>query len=223
MENETENLPVEETNEADSAPEPEIKENEVVFKFRIPKGKKEEDRRKPVTLKLPFLTWTGLVTALEAGDDKIIQYVLDIVNDAIKDAAAEQVNAVDKPVNTQDELDESKLTLEYLANVVKERKSSGISKEDWAEFKADYIAVMPELTKKEPEKVERAAAIFVNRFQAVKNSKKIIQTVRPMLDTWFNSKSEEDQERWTPIYSFLDKKADEFLAVDDEEYLSKLV
>jgi hypothetical protein len=203
--------------------EPEIIENEVTFKFRIPKGKEEKDRRTPVTLKLPFLTFTGLVEVLNKGDDKIIGYVMDIVNDVIKEAASEQVNDADKPVSKQEDLDESKLSLEYLANVVKERKSSGISKEDWADFKKDYCETMPILTGKEPEKVERAAAIFVNRFQSVKTSKKIIETLKPMLDTWMGAKTEDEQKRWEPIYMFLDKKAEEFLAVSDEDMLKNLV
>lgn len=208
--------------------EQEIVASKAKFSFREPsKEAKNKNpalvKRETVELTLPYLTELGLVSALTSGDEKVIGFIVNIVNDVIYDAAKEQVNADTNPVNSQEQLDEAKLTLEFLANQTTERKTSGISKEEWLAFEKDYIAVMPELVKKDKAKIEKAAKILVGRYQSVKTSKAIVETLQPMVATWFTSKDEQDQERWAPVFKFLDDKATELLAVTDESILKDLV
>lgn len=208
--------------------EQEIVASKATYTFREPsKEAKNKNpslvKRPTVELTLPYLTELGLVSALTSGDEKVIGFIVSIVNNVIYDAGKEQVNDETHPVSSQEELDESKLTLEYLANQTTERKTSGISKDEWIAFEKDYIAVMPELVQKEVAKIEKAAKILVGRYQSVKTSKAIVETLQPMVATWFTSKGEEDQERWAPIFKFLDDKATELLAVTDESLLKDLV
>lgn len=218
--------PNEIVDQPESEPEPDVVSNQVKFWFREPSKEdkaKGAVKRPDITLTLPYLTYPGFVKILNEADSKIIDYVLEIVNEEVRLAALEQVNDKNAPVNDQEHLDVSKLTLEYLANQIKEKKSSGISKEEWAEFKDDYITTMVEKTGVEKAKSEKAAAHFLNRLQMVKTSKPVLEKLVQLLDQWYDFKSVDEKVKYLPIYEFLHKKAAEFLENTDEKMLAALV
>lgn len=202
---------------ATDAPKPLVTQKETTFWFR--KDKVTDVKRPDVKINVPFLTEDGLVEALM--DEKQRALVLEAVNDIIKKAASEQVNDDTKPVNTQEELDLSKLTLEFIANLPPAaRKGGGISKEIWEEFAKDYIAIMPSVTGRELEKVQLAATIMTKRLQPVKYQKKLLTFVAEQLDLWFtNTKNKEE---FMEVYEFLSEKAKEFLEADESKLLDNL-
>ncbi len=206
---------------------------EATFRFRKPSAERlaaGEEKRKEVKLILPYLTYEGLLKSLE--DEKIAKYIVRIINGAIYEAAKEQVNDDTDPVNSQDELDTSKLTLEYLADVSSESSSSSsaITKEDWKEFQTDYIAVMTSAPfNKKPERVKLAAKHFVNKFAKVQTATKVLEVLRTLLDNWYLSKSVEGQEiseeqsRWEVIYTVLSNRLTVLLSVTEESMIEELV
>lgn len=202
-------------------------DNKVKFWFREPtaEAKKKDPtlvKRADLELLLPFVDEEQLINSI-GSDPKVMQYVVDIVNNAIEDEARLQVKRDENPVMSQEELDVSKLTLEYLADKPSERKSSGISKEDWQEFEAKYISVMPTLEGRDVEKVKKVAKIFVARLVPMKTSKPVLEAIQPMLATFYGSLDEGDKEKFTPIYAYLEKKFEEYMAITDEDVLAGLI
>ncbi|CAN5950075.1 unnamed protein product [Sphagnum jensenii] len=185
-------------------------------------------KRPPVTLVLPILTQEGLVAAM--ADDKIFNYVVETINDQIKEAAKSQVApATDDvtPVNRQTELDLSKLTLSYLANQpVAERRGGGISKETWAEFEKDYILVMDNFTDKDGEKpfIHKnnvyAANLFIKRLEPVKTNKPMLKKLQSRLSVWGGNTENGDE--LMEVYKFLDGKIENLLTKDDEDQLNSV-
>lgn len=214
----------EESAPTDSAPTP---DNKVKFWFREPSedAKKKDPKitkRPDLELTLPLVNQDSLIDSM-ASDPKVMSWVVEIINGAIVDEARLQVKRADKPVMSQEELDVSKLTLEYLADKPDERKSSGISKEEWQEFEANYISVMPSLEGRDVEKVKKVAKIFVARLVPMKTAKPVLQAIQPMLATWYDSLDEAGKEKFTPIYAYLEKRFEEYLAITDENLLADLI
>lgn len=217
------------------------------FNFREPSAKAlaanpQVKKRETVVLKLPYLTTSGLITALVGNDveaaltihqainqltgdsPKILEYIVNIVNGSVYEAAKDQVNDETNPVSTQDKLNLDELTLEYLANQTRERKSSGISKEDWEAFKESFNTTMPLITGRDPEKVKLACRHMMNRFAKVQTSKKVLEILKPMISVWYIAlKTPEEQERFAPIAKYLSDKIDEYMNVTEDSMLAELM
>lgn len=193
-------------------------------KFTFRKVKDElgtETRRPTVLLTLPMPTVDGILAALK--DEKQRDYLLEIVGSAVIESARQQVNDETKPVNKQEDLDTSKLTLAYLANVPKaERRGGGIPKTLWEAFEKDYISVMPAIASKTEEQVTKAAKIFVAKLQPAKTNKPVITLLMTQLDLWFAGTTEGAQEEFMDIYEFLKEKGDTFLGLTDEDLTKNL-
>lgn len=188
----------------------------VKFHFKEDKlGKK----RATIELSLPFLTIDGVVEGLS--DDKQRDYILTVLNDAVYVAARQQVGDEEKPVNTQEELDISKLSLEFLANQpAAERRGGGIAKETWEEFGKDYLEIMPAVTGKNLEQIGNAVKIFTARMQPVKTQKAILSYLQEQIALWatHTKKLEDFQE----VYEFVDNKIKTLLAADETALLANL-
>lgn len=177
------------------------------------------EKRPTFSLMLPMLTIHGLVNALQ--DAKQQEYVLSIVNDAVVAAARIQVNDEEKPVNKQEELDLTKLTLEFLANQpAAERRGGGIAKEVWEAFAKDYIVVMAPITNKSADALGNAAKIFLAKFQPVKTNKPVLKFLKEQLALYANNT--QSLEEFAECVEFLDTKADTLLATDDAKLLANL-
>lgn len=175
-------------------------------------------KREPVTLNIPMPTEDGILLALQ--DDKQKAFIVDVVQEQVRmqvrSLLGDQVD-----LKSQDELDLSQLTLEYIANISPEtRRGGGISKETWDAFVEDYVSIMPALTDRPLEKVRNAAALFIKRLQPVKTHKVVLKQLKSYLDLWLlHTKLGEEL---AEVYQFLDKKIEEFLAKDDASYLESL-
>lgn len=195
---------------------PQAKMTETSFSFRTdPMGNK----RPTLKLNIPLPTVDGLVEALS--DEKMQEFLLDIVAAEIQKAARSQVSDESKPVNSQAELDLSKLTLSYLANLpAAERRGGGIAKETWEAFAGDYVAIMPALLDKPLDNVQNAATLLLKKFQPVKTNKKVIGLLKEYLALWFANT--QNAEEFADCYAFLDNKADSLLAADEASLLANL-
>lgn len=176
-------------------------------------------KRPTVELALPVPTEDGIQLMLK--DDKQKNFLLEVLAEVVKDYARLQVGDENNPVNKQEELDISKLTMEYIANIPPaERRGGGISKETWAEFFKDYLDVMPSVTGKKKEQVENAAKLFVARLQPVKTQKKILSFLKDQLSLWFTNT--QAAEEYSEVYEFLAGKIEDLLKRDEAELLANL-
>jgi len=183
--------------------------------------KKDElgNKRPTVELQLPKPTFDGILAAME--NEKQTQYIIDCVFADQVSQAKEQVGHETKPVNTQEELDISKLTIDAIANLPpSERRGAGISKETWKQFAEDYIAIMPALQGKSIENVTNAAKIFVARMQPCKTNKAVLSRLKDYMNLYFQKTSL--QEDMQEVYTFLSGKIEDFLKLDDATLLQNL-
>lgn len=183
--------------------------------------KKDElgNKRDTVELQLPKPTYDGILNALE--DEKQTQYIIDCVYWDQVSQAKVQVGDEKSPVNKQEELDISKLTIEAIANLPpSERKGAGISKETWKSFADDYVAIMPALQGKSVENVTNAAKIFVARMQPCKTNKPVLSRLKDYLNLYFQKTSL--QEDMMEVYTFLNEKIETFLKLDEATLLQNL-
>lgn len=192
------------------------------YKFHFKKVKDEatglESRRPTVELVLPVPSVEGIIKILEAGG-KQLELLQDAVAEVIQDRAREIVN--DKEDITQDNFPMDELSWEKIANLPKaERRGGGISKEVWEEFSADYITVMPAVTKKTAEQVGNAAKILLNKFNAVKTNKPVLKLLKDQLGLYVTNSP--NAETYQECVEFLTKKADALLSVDEAKLLENL-
>lgn len=183
--------------------------------------KKDElgNKRDTVELQLPKPTYDGILAALE--DEKQSQFIIDCVFAETIGQARAQVGDDVKPVNKQEELDISKLTIEAIANLPpSERKGAGISKETWKQFADDYVAIMPALQGKSIENVTNAAKIFVARMQPCKTNKPVLSRLKDYLNLYFTKTG--IQEEVQEVYTFLNEKIETFLKLDEATLLQNL-
>lgn len=188
-------------------------------KFIFRKDRVLGEKRATVELAIPIPTAEALLEALS--DEKQQAYLLELVaNDIIANARL-QVGDDKKPVNKQEELDYSKLSIAYIANLPPaERRGGGISKEVWEDFFSDYVAIMPAILGKPVENVENAGKLFVARLQPVKTQKKILKVLGDYLNLWFTSTKQ--QEELAEVYEFLSEKVKDFMSRDEAELLVNL-
>lgn len=209
----------------ENVPQPLAVHKEEKFSFRTVTtidealGEEIKTKRPTVALQIPIPTAAGLIRALHT--EKNIEYVLQLVEDAIVAAARDQVSREINPVNTQEELDLSRLTIDYLANEpASDRKGRGIAKEVWQDFAADYIDIMPALINRPKDKVENAAKMFLQKLQPVKGNKVILGALSGYLDTW--AANTPNLDAFQECYKFLSEKLDTFLKVTEEDMLASL-
>lgn len=192
------------------------------YSFRADKDAEKAgvtSKRPTVTLTLPYPTVDGVINGLK--DDKVRDLILEAVGNLVFEAARSQVNDESKPVNSQDQLDVSKLTLESIANQPKaERRGGGIPKEVWTDFMEDYIAIMPAVSGKDKDQCTRAAKLFHSKLQLCKTNKAVLAKLSPLLDTYFENTKQ--QEEFAPIYEFLVGKLTEFMNLSDEDLTANL-
>lgn len=176
-------------------------------------------KRESVELLIPEPTEDAVVGML--GDEKQKGLLLALLRDVVIQAGRDQVSDETKPVNKQEELDFSKMTLEYIASIPpSERKGGGISKDVWEAFAADYITVMQGVTGKTAEQVGNAAKLMVARLQPIKTNKPVLKFVEAQLGLWFTNTTE--AEEFAEVYEFLNEKVKTFLAMDEATLLANL-
>ena len=173
-------------------------------------GEKVEVKRPTVKLNVPVITLDGVVDLLNAGDATKIAGLLSVLEDVIYKAAKEQVDE-DENI-TQEKLDLSKLTLDFILSLPPSSRSSiAPSDEQWKLFEQDYPAVMaavqPDRT---AEQITTARDILMKKLTPVKDKPAIIKVLQGYVSLWFTSTSK--QEELSTVFEYLNQRAENLLA-----------
>lgn len=201
---------------------PMFTEREYKFSFKKQKVKDElgqEVKRPPITVTVKVPTFDGLIHYLGTSE-KVQNFMLDLAEEAIKDQVRAQLSDEEKPVMKPEELDHSKLFLDYIASIPKaERTGGGISKDTWEDFEKDYVAVMGPIRQSD-EKAAKAAKLFTNRFNAVRTDKPVLKFLREQLGTW--AANTQNLEDFQDVFTYLDNRVAELLNRDSAATLETL-
>lgn len=202
------------------------------FKFsfkkqKVKNEKGEEVARPPVTLTVPVPSYNGFVDAF-LNDPKVAPYILELVEDQIKDQIRVQLTDEVKPVNSQGELDLSKLTLSFIASMPKyERAGTNISKETWEEWEKDYTAVMVPLREEAGDqdataRIGRQLKLFTSKFNLVRTDKAVINFLQGQLGIWATKTNPTQLDEFGELFRFLDERASALLNKQDQTSLAAL-
>lgn len=179
-------------------------------------------KRPTVELTLPVPSVEGCIAALESGDKKQIDLLLEAMEGVILSKAREIVN--DKEDISQDNFPFTDITWETLANAPEaERKGRGIPAEVWKDFAGDYIAVMPALTGKTEKQISNAADILVDKFNKLKTNKDYKKIVRLLLDQLaIYISNSPNAETYMECVTFLTDKGNKILTQEEQSLLEAL-
>lgn len=187
---------------------------EAKFSFRSVKDKETgvETKRATVELsKLPVPSVEGVVAILEAGG-KQLDLLMEAVTNVILDRARDVIN--DSEAITSDTFDYATVDWNTIANLEKEDRRSGISKETWEEFATDYVEIMPAVSNASKEQCANAAKIFVGKFASIKSKKDVIEKLKVRLSLYAESSPKSTQ--FAEVVDFLFKKADKLISAKEE-------
>lgn len=192
------------------------------YKFDEAKGWK----RPSVSVALPQVGDDDIVNILSQGGQGK-QFLLAICNDQAYNAARAKINAILTETPTAAitaqtiaafDLSWDMMAAEYLEQAAAAR-ATGISKETWDDFVADYVTVMtrelasaPNMTE---EKIKNAADHMKLRFAKCRSNKKMVAKLRDYLAVWFAATSRGDE--FSKLYTTLDDRAEVLLNANDED------
>ena len=194
---------------------------EASINFRTVKDKDTgtETKRESIKLHIPVPAWDEVIAMIEAGlaaeATEVAKNNLQLLQDAMFAVVYDQSVSLAKENTslTSANFPFEELDWEKIANAPEaERKSRGISKEEWADFADDYMASMPAITGKEEERVKRAVAVFILKFAPIKSDKKSIAVLRDQLVVY--AEQAPNASNYFKVIEFLLKKADALIEAE---------
>lgn len=192
--------------------------------FRTVKSKDEEGnlvetKRESIKLNIPVPSNEAIIALIEAGTaenaTEAAKNNLQLVHDALFAVVFDVAQSIAKENTslTSANFPFEELDWEKIANAPEaERKSRGISKEEWADFAEDYLSSMPAITGSDEERVKRAVATFLLKFAPVKSDKKSITVLRDRLVVY--AEQAPNAGNYLKVIEFLLKKADALLEAE---------
>lgn len=178
---------------------------------------KVETKRESINLHIPVPSWESVIAMIEAGTaedaGEVAKNNLQLISDSLFATVFDVASSLAKENTslTSANFPFEELDWEKIANAPEaERKSRGISKEEWADFAEDYLASMPAITGKDEERVKRAVAMFINKFMPIKSDKDSISILRDQLVVY--AEKAPNAPNSFKVIEFLLKKADALLA-----------
>lgn len=186
------------------------KQIETSFSFR--QNKQTGVKRETVTLKYAVLSAIGIIAALQSGDEKVVSLIEDTVAGL---STAQLRSYVDSDLEyNQDKAnaDADKLTLEYIANLPRAERNV-VGKEDLEKFAEAYVQFMPEITGKAVEKVQTAAALFVERFKRAAGDNKVLTILQDQLALFAEKAPDQVVEDNVRALTYLSDKLKELLDI----------
>lgn len=215
----------------------------VNFNFRKDKELEEKNKENPkvfgktkrptFALDVPMLTKAGVMAAISQ-DDKATQLVVDLANEAIINRArgliADKIDGDSFNVEQgaygialkPDMFDTNDLSFHVIANLPKSARGAGLTKEQFAEFTADYMETMqtqkavdttPDKKKRTPEVLVKHAQILGRKFNDVRSRKDVIKQMLGFLDVW--AQSTDNLEQHADVYEFLVDKGQALLKAEE--------
>lgn len=167
--------------------------------------------------KLPVPSIEGIVAILQAGG-KSLDLLLEAVQDVVVARARDVVN--DNETATTENFDYALLDWNVIANLEKEDRRSGIAKEAWEGFAADYATIMPAVSGATKEQCANAAKIFVTKFASIKSKKDVIAKLKLRLAVY--AENSDKLGEFAECVDYLMKKADKLIAAKEENLLDNL-
>lgn len=192
--------------------------------FRTVKSKNEqgevvETKRESIKLNIPVPSNEAIIALIEAGTaenaTEVAKNNLQLVHDALFAVVFDVAQSLAKENTslTSANFPFEELAWEKIANAPEaERKSRGITKEEWADFAEDYLSSMPQITGSDEERVKRAVATFLLKFAPVKSDKKSITVLRDRLVVY--AEQAPNAGNYLKVIEFLLKKADALLEAE---------
>lgn len=209
-----------------------MKQFEMKFKApseRIVKRLQDEGKPVPATRQnfevlIPQYTNDGILE-LAASNEKVRDFLRDLVNDAIATHARYQVTADENPVNSDAELDRTKLDLLFIAHLTKEERasaSSTVSKEQLADFAADFKVAMQAIGGMNESFWEVIGEVLRRRYTAeAKAQVKFMTKIQGYVRAY--AASAPNAEQHAEVIAYLDSRATEIMTKEDENSLAALL
>jgi hypothetical protein len=179
------------------------------FSFRTVKDKETgvETKRGTIELdKIPTPSVEGIVAILETGG-KALDLLLEAVQEVVYERVRDVINSDEKI--TAENFDYATCDWNIIANLEKEDRRSGISKETWEEMAADYVEVMPAVSNTTKEQCSNAAKIFVAKFAPIKSKKDVIEKLKVRLAMYAEHSPKASE--FADCIDFLYKKAQKLI------------
>jgi len=197
-----------------------VEAKETRFNFKKSKDKESgiETIRESVELAIPFPSMQGIIAILEKGGKG-----LDLLRDAVEGIVTAQArellyddleaNAATFPVE--------KLSWDFIANMPKaQRGGSGIAKEVWEDFGADYITVMMEKGGKNLDQATKAAKLLTTKLSNAKTNIPVLKFLVEQLAVY--AENTENLQDYKDCVEFLLEKADTLINVSAKDLLAAL-
>lgn len=188
-------------------------------KSKDAEGNTVESKRESIKLHFPVPSMADVLLIIEQGSAEgasqvalnNLQLLQDAMFNVVYDVAASLAKENTSLTSANFPMDE--LDWEKIANAPEaERKSRGISKEEWADFAEDYLASMPAITGKDESRVQRAVAVLINKFGPIKSDKQSIAVLRDQLAVY--AESAPNAANYYKVIEFLLKKADALIEAE---------
>ena len=161
--------------------------------------------------KLPIPSVEGIVAILETGG-KALDLLIEAVTNVILDRARDVIN--EKDSITSENFDYTTCDWNTIANLEKEDRRSGISKETWEDFALNYVEVMPAISGATKEQCANAAKIFAGKFASIKSKKDVIAKLKVRLALYAEHSPQAGE--FAECIDFLFKKADKLIEAKEE-------
>lgn len=199
-----------------------IAEHKFTFKGAIdPETNKRGKPRAPLVLALPLPTMDGIIGAISS-NSQALEWVQEVIQNEILGHVRDKISGDDPEWRAQEDVDFSKLSISFIANLPKaERTGGGISKEVWEAWATDYREVMVGEFARDPKKAAASCDLLFKKFNPVKTQKKIITILLDELNKWFSKTSMQDQ--FASCYAFLAEKGQKLLEEDEEKLANSLI
>ena len=188
---------------------------EMSFFFRTKEEKNQlgetvKSKRPTVKLNIPVITLDGVINLINEGNGTKIAGLLSVLEDVIYKQAKEQVD--ENEAISQEALDVSKLTLDFILTLPPSSRSSNApSEEQWKAFELDYPAVMaavqPDRT---TEQISLARDLFLKKLTPVKDKPQMIKVLQDYIALWFTNSKQ--QEELTTVFEYINNRAEALLA-----------
>lgn len=202
---------------------------EVLFHFKKEKIKDAEGKvigegKKLPSLKLsiPVPSAEGILDIVAAGG-KGLELLQEALQDVVFVQSRNLINEI-RVKSPEAEIKPEQISIDQLAwNFIATlapaaRRGLGISDEDWEEFFTDYRNIMPTVTGKDKERVEKHVALFKSKYQRCRNDKKALKVLQEMLELWASHTTAMEDN--TAVYEYLKERV-ETLLKEEEKILAE--
>lgn len=190
-------------------------------KIKDSDGKVIGEGKKHPSLKLQVQVPTdeGILAIIQNGG-KQLELLRDVIRETMEGQARLRINDLKEKLKPEEELkaeqvNVSDITWDAIANMPKtDRRSLGLSQEDWDSFFADYRAIMPKVTGKDADRIEKHVQLFSKKFQPCRNDKKALSILKDVLTLWAANTS--TMEENAEVYEYLSKRVDVLLSEEEK-------